>query len=179
MQKIIVKLPNGSTKASTVHRTYQDISGQQIFLHADGTFGYKDGAPVRAASELNILPEAHRAIALSWWQRVGEKKSLAYYRLLDEQNKRRAGDYQETLAQQANNTMLDSVLYGRKALLGTGKYGAVSAPKSWMEWNFTKRPEWWGQAKEIAFNDAVYVMQRDIPAPAPEAETEAPAAPAE
>lgn len=175
MQKIIVKLANGTTKTIVVHRAYQDISGKQIFLHADGTYGYKDGAPVREASELNILPEAHRALALSWWQRAGEKKSRAYYRILDEQNKRRAGDYQETLAQQANNTMLDSVLYGRKALVAPGKYGAVSAPKSWMEWGYSKRPEWWGQAKEVTFPDAAYVMQPN--APSPPAETPAPEEP--
>lgn len=176
MQTIIVKLANGSTKSLVVHRTYQDISGRQIFLHSDGTYGYKDGSPIREVSELNILPEAHRAIALSWWQRVGEKKARAHYRLVEEQNNRRAGDYQETLAAQTNNTTMDSVLYGRKAAVAPGKKGAVSAPKSWMEWGFTKRPEWWGQAKEIEFDGASYVMQRDVPAP--EAQ-EAPASPEE
>ncbi|HPD57817.1 MAG: hypothetical protein BWY37_02156 [Firmicutes bacterium ADurb.Bin262] len=165
MQKILVKQPTGATKQLIVHRTYQDISGKQIFLHADGSYGYKDGAPVREASELNILPEAHRQIAMNWWQRIGEKKSRAYYRQIDEMNKRRAGDYQEALAAQDNNTILDSMLYGRKSSLATGKKGAVSAPKSWMEWGFKKRPEWWGQAKEINFPDATYVMQPNAPAP--------------
>jgi len=163
MQKIQVKKPDGTAEARIVHRCYQDITGKQIFLHADGSYAYKDGSPVQDAAEFNLLPEAHRQIALAWWKRVGEKKSQAYYSQLAERNQKRAGDFQEKLAAQENNTLLDSVLYGRKALVAGGKYGAIATPKSWMEHGFSHRPDWWGQAKIISFANCQYVMQEEAP----------------
>jgi len=167
LQKMIVKKADGNTEIRIVHRCYQDITGRQIFLHADGSYGYKDGSPVKDAAEFNLLPEAQRQIALSWWQRVGEKKSQVYYSQLAEQNKKLAGDFQETLAAQENNTRLDSVLYGRKAIVAGGKYGAIETPKSWMEHGFSHRPDWWGQARIINFANCQYVMQEQTTPEAP------------
>ena len=79
-----------------------------------------------------------------------------------------AGDFQQELAAQEANTILDSVLYTRRQ----GKKGAVSTAKSWLEFGFTSRPDWWGQAATIGFKDFTYEMLE----PEPEKEPEVPAA---
>jgi hypothetical protein len=174
-QKLYVKQPDGTSKAVYVHRSWQDISGKQIFLHHDGTYGDKSGNPIRNLSDLNILPAAHRKVAESWWSRIGREKAEDHYQTIAEKEAAIAGDFQEQLAAEEVNTALDSVLYARKP---QGKKGAaIGSPKSWLEYGFGKRPDWWGQANEITFNDFTYVIFKETPtqekdnAPAPPAET--------
>ena len=161
MQTLYAKGPDGNTKTVQVHRSFQDISGAHIFHHADGTYGYKDGAPVRKASELEGLPPEHRALAMAWWKRTGEAASTVYYAALAEKAAIRAGDFQETLAKDEASSALDSILYARRGL-NKGKKGAISAPKPWMEYGFSQRPDWWGQAATINFADCSYEMQDPI-----------------
>ena len=155
MQTLQVKLRNGETRTVHVHRSFQDISGLHIFQHHNGVYGYVDGAPVQSRAELDHIPPPHRRLALSWWERAGARMSADYYGAIEEENRRLAGDFQEELAAAEANTALDSVLYTRQQVAG-GKKQAVTAPKPWMEFGFRARPDWWGQAKEIAFSDVIY-----------------------
>lgn len=158
MQTLQVKLKDGTTKTVYVHRSFQDIAGRHVYLHHNGVYGNKDGTPIRSASELEILPLDHRRLALAWWKRTGEALAAEYYGQKEEEAARNAGDFQEKLAEQEVNTRLDSVLYTRRAVSGGKARGAVSAPRPWMEFGFTRRPDWWGQAKSIAFPDYGYTM---------------------
>ncbi|OPY17009.1 MAG: hypothetical protein A4E74_01542 [Syntrophus sp. PtaB.Bin075] len=158
MQTLNVKCSDGSTRVVTVHRSWQDISGRHIFLHHNGVYGYKDGTPVRNVSELEGLPLEHKRLAQAWWERAGQSMSDELYGRKEEEAARKAGDFQEELAAHEYNTQLDSVLYSRKAIVKGKPKGAVTAPKSWMEFGFTRRPDWWGQAQAINFSDFSYFM---------------------
>ncbi|HAJ28118.1 MAG TPA: hypothetical protein DCG53_12890 [Syntrophus sp. (in: bacteria)] len=162
MQELKVKKGDGSYDTVKIHRSFQDISGKHIFHHANGTFGYKDGSPVQNRGELDVIPEPHRRVALAWWKRVGEKMSSEYYGAIADTQREKAGDFQEELAAVEANTMLDSILYTRRPFTKGGKMGAVSDPKPWMEFGFNKRPDWWGQARQIDFLDFRYAMQDQI-----------------
>ena len=162
MQTLFVKGADGKSKTVQVHRSFQDISGAHIFQHTDGTYGYKDGSPVRKVTELEGLPPEHRILALAWWKRTGEKSSTDYYAAIAEKAAIRAGDFQEKLAADEANTALDSILYARRTMKNDKKIGAISAPKPWMEFGFTSRPDWWGQAKSVAFTDCAYEMQDPV-----------------
>lgn len=159
MQTLYAKGPDGKSREVHVHRSFHDISGVNIYLHTNGTYGYKDGSPVRSESELQGLPPEHRTFAMAWWKRIGEKASIAYYATLAEKSAKHAGDFQEALAADVTNSALDSILYARRAMKNGKKAGAISAPKSWMEYDFNARPDWWGQAKTIGFPDFAYEMQ--------------------
>jgi hypothetical protein len=56
---------------------------------------------------------------------------------------------------------LDSILYSKKP-----KKGAISDPKPWIEFGFSTRPDWWGQAKSVSFTDFTYIMAAAPDAPA-------------
>lgn len=150
MQKLFVK-QGDEMREIHVLRSWQDISGRQIFLHSNGLYGYKDGTPVKSVTEFDIMPIEHRKQAVSWWNRGGHKVSADYYAEMERKTAEKAGDFQAMLGD--SNTALDAVLYSRRSKKG----GALSAPRSWMEW-FEKRPDWWGQASEIQFNDYKYTM---------------------
>lgn len=158
MQTLFVKQGN---EMKTIHvlRSWQDISGRQIFLHHNGVYGYKDGTPVRSATEFDIMPIEHRQQAMAWWKRGGQKLATDYYTAQEKKLEEKAGDFQTMMGE--GNTALDAVLYTRRAKKG----GAVTAPRSWMEW-FEKRPDWWGQANQIQFNDYTYTMIATAEAPA-------------
>lgn len=168
MQTLNVKSSDGSTKTVTVHRSWQDITGRHVFLHANGVYGYKDGTPVRTVSELDVLPPEHKRLALAWWERAGKAMADVHYGRKEEEAARKAGDFQEELAAREYNTQLDSILYSRRAIVKGKPKGAVTAPKSWMEFGFTRRPDWWGQAQAIAFSDYAYTILN------PESETQNP-----
>lgn len=159
MQQLYVKTKDAGIKVVHILRSWQDISGQEVFLHADGTYGDRDGTPKKDAATFNIMPVEHRELALAWWQRKGEKLSRKHYQDKAAKMAQRAGDYQEKIAAQEMNSQLDAILYGRKNQLANGKFGAVEAAKPWMEHGFTKRPDWWGQAKVVEFKNCQYVMQ--------------------
>jgi hypothetical protein len=178
-QTLYVKIPGGGQKPVQILRTWLDASGKSVFLHADGRYAYKDGAPLKSPDELDLISDrGQRTLARAWWERFGRKESEEYYRTLEEKQLEAAGDFQESAGDTSD---LDAILYVRRP---TGKKkGAVTSPHAWMEW-FTKRPDWWGQAKKIDFADYTYEMT-DIMADAAEIATAAadvkpiPAAPEE
>jgi hypothetical protein len=150
MQTLFVKTATGEMKEVTVHRSWQEAGGTAVYLHANGRYAYKDGTPLKKREELDILPGAQRKMAQLWWDRIGGQESKAFYKSIETQAEAVAGDFQDNLL---TTTELDSALYVRRSAKG----GAVSAPHAWMEW-FTKRPDWWGQAKVIGFADYIYEM---------------------
>jgi hypothetical protein len=175
MQTLQVKQPDKTTKTVHVHRSWQDINGKHIFLHHNGVYGFKDGSPIKSPADLEVLPPEHRRLAMAWWSRVGSEMSAQFYSGKEEEAARNAGDYQEQLAAEEFNTKLDSVLYSRRPIVNGKAKGAVSAPKPWMEFGFTRRPDWWGQAKAIAFPDYAYSMldpEEKEEAPGPDKEKE-------
>ncbi len=162
MQTLFVKTLTGMKKI-IVHRSWKDISGAEIFLHADGSYANKDKSPLKRREELDILPQAQRLAAQRWWDRIGAKQSADFYQAIDEQAAAIAGDFQDKAA---DSTELDSALYTRRSRKG----GAISGAHAWLEW-FDSRPDWWGQADAISFNDYVYT-RADLEAAAPETEAD-------
>lgn len=156
-QQLFVK--NTATGVQTpvnIIRTWLSNGGPAIFLHVGGRYAYKDGQPLRSGTELDTLPGAQRERAMAWWNSYGKKESEAYYAGLETQAREAAGDFQPEPAGDASE--LDVIVYTRRK--AGVKTGAVTAPKAWMEW-FGKRPDWWGQAREIAFPDYTYSMAVD------------------
>jgi len=146
-------------KTVKVKRSWQSISGLQVFLHADGTYGFKDGAPVRSENDLKqvITDQIQLEAALGWWNRTGKKQSEAYYTALEKRKRQLAGDFSETAADTSSE--LDLILYYRRPVDGDPEEGV--APQTWMEMGFTKRPDWWGRATSISFDDWVYERAGD------------------
>ena len=142
----------GETATVKIIRSWQDAAGPHIFLHHNGTYADATGAPLKSERDFDILPPNHRAVALKWWERTGKRISEDYYAEQAQQEAQRAGDFQEALAVEEANSILDAVLYVRKPAKG----GAVTKPQSWMEFGFVNRPDWWGQAKKINFTDYSY-----------------------
>lgn len=170
MQTLYVKSKDAqSTSASQVIRSFMDASGAQIFLHANGVYGDKAGNPVAGKEELKLLPPVHRARAEAWWDRIGHQISAEFRRKIEEREATRAGDFQESIAEM--NSELDGILYARRAMVKGKPATAVTAPQAWMEFGFAARPDWWGQAKTVAFKDFTYEMLDPVPV-APAAETE-------
>lgn len=166
MQTLFVKQPGGGTKPVQIIRAYLNNGAAGIYLHANGRYAYKSGQPLQNEAELNIIPEPQRTIAKRWWQRIGRAESEAYYQQLDQTAKQKAGDFQMELEDTAE---LDMVMYTRRP---TGKKGAVTAPHTWPEW-FAKRPDWWGQARNIRFTDYEYEIEDLSDEPAAGKETSA------
>lgn len=160
-QTLYVKTPGGGQKPVQILRTWLDASGKSVYLHANGRYAYKDGAPLKSSAELDLISDrGQRTLAKAWWERFGGKESAEYYAALDAKQLEAAGDFQESAVDISD---LDAILYVRRP---TGKKkGAITSPHAWMEW-FTKRPDWWGQAKKIDFPDYAYEMQ-DIMADEP------------
>lgn len=152
-QTLYVKIPGGGQKPVQILRTWLDASGKSVYLHANGRYAYKDGAPLKAPDELDLISDrGQRTLAKAWWERFGLKESTQYYAALEEKQLEAAGDFQEG---SMDTSDLDAILYIRRP---TGKKkGAITSPHAWMEW-FTKRPDWWGQAKKIDFADYAYEM---------------------
>jgi hypothetical protein len=151
-----VKLPDGTTtmKKLFVIRGWQESSGKQLFLFADGAYGFKDGSPVRSVSDFDMIAnQQQKRAALFWWEKIGKELSARFYADQEARAAELAGVYQ--FEPQGSESDLDSVLYIRKPAK-KGK-GAVSDPHPWMKW-FQRRPEWWGQATVIGFADYTYEM---------------------
>lgn len=137
-------------------RTFSHATKGQIFQHTNGVFGYKDGAPVRTEEELDIITHPlHRKAAQLWWERIGRKMSEKYYAAQLERERARLGDYQPTDG--ADNTEMDAKLYYRQPVNSAAEED-VEGPFSWMD-IFSKRPDWWGQARAIQFMDYQYVLE--------------------
>lgn len=166
-QTLYVKNPDGGQRAVQIVRSWGTSGGTSVYLHANGRYAYKDGTPLKSASELDILPFVQREAAIAWWKRIGEAESVAYYAGKLQQARDAAGDFQTTVK---NTDELDAVNYIRRKT-GTKKT-AATAPHTWMEW-FKSRPDWWGQARTIAFMDYAYEMVAPAEEPGEPAETEA------
>lgn len=165
--KMFIKDPQtGKLKTVVILRSWIDASGRQVFLHGDGHYGYKDGAPLKSRGELDIIGDPRqREPALAWWDRGGEEASRQYYENLQQRMRESVGDFRPELP---DETALDAVTYVRRPR--GKKRGAVSSPRTWMEW-FPKRPDWWGQAQRVDFLDYTYEMtspEDTIPEPAGE-----------
>jgi len=150
MQKLQVKVRNkdGSTrlKTVTVIRLWSQSDGKQLFLHSNGTYGYKDGSPVISAREFDIISDPHqRERAMDWWDRTGERISREFYEKREEEEIAR----QETDVPvvEGDFSSVDVIQYIRRPLK-TRSRAAYGDPSTWYEW-FDARPDWWGFARVI------------------------------
>lgn len=148
-QKLFIKTTgiDGKThlKAVYVIRSWQESGGAQIYLHADGTYGYKDGSPIRTIRELDIMGDPHqRKIAESWWERTGERLSKKFYAAQDQEIAKKQAEVQ---AVEGDVSDLDTVQYRRRSIADRRKL-AWCAPHTWYGW-FPARPDWWGFASII------------------------------
>jgi len=151
-QKLFVKVKKAdgtvATKAVHVLRSWQESDGRQIFLHANGVYGYKDESPVRSRDEFSIIGAANqRKLALAWWDRVGEKLSKAFYAAQEEADEAR--QLEGLPAVEGESSDLDAMTYARRTKAAGKKKEAWSDPSTWPEYGFKFRPDWWGFAETI------------------------------
>jgi len=143
------------SKEVKVFRSWQDAGGAQIFLHANGVYGYKDGAPIKYDSEFDIIGDGvQKVIALEWWEKSGKKMSTEYYAARD----KKIYDLQQrrpTKKREGGGTAMDMVLYKRRSTQGGKQDTATTEPMTWYTW-FDERPEWWGYAKMIEIGNFSY-----------------------
>ena len=158
MQTLYVKFNNSdgkpSQKAVKVIRSWAQSGGQQLYLHADGTHGYKDGAPVISEQELrNLIHDKHQLEqALTWWRLKGAAQSTAYYekRSRDLESRQISAPLPE-----GDNSNLDATQYVRR-LVSDRRREAYSGVTTWIDW-FPVRPDWWGFATVIEIGGYRYV----------------------
>jgi len=154
MQILKVKKPGSNTSTKVrVLRSWANAKGTTIYLHHNGVYGYKDGAPVRSESELldGIHAPVQQAIAVRWWRSIGQRLAEDYYAARMQTEMAASSDFQ--MLDDGANSALDMTMYRRRCV----KPGsAVSGPKSWMETGFPERPDWWGQARMIEVGEWVY-----------------------
>ena len=151
MQVLKVKTVNKegekTLRSVKIIRAWSDASGAMVYLHHNGIYGYKDGAPIRDPKEVNIIGDGRQKIlALSWWERAGHKISQQYY----EEREKELMERQEsgiTPLGMGDVSDLDAVQYVRRPVKDR-KRAAFSDPHTWYEW-FEARPDWWGQAAII------------------------------
>jgi len=138
-----------------VLRSWHDGSGRSIYLHADGIYGYKDGAPVRNKAEFDVIgSKIHRELAHRWWDATGKELSRKFYEQKESEERARLDDFVINDRQAA--TELDSVLYRVRPKAKKGEKKADwGAPFAWME-KFDSRPDWWGQAEKIEMRGFEY-----------------------
>jgi hypothetical protein len=181
-QKLFIEIAeaNGQRTQQEVHviRSWQQADGSHIFLFANGSYCFRNGAPVRSLADLAVItsPVQHRA-AEAWWIRSGEALSKSYYAAVEERERRIAGDFQVDGGAMSDSD-LDAVLYLRTSAFEPS--AQREGPFSWMDL-FQKRPDWWGQANVITFEDWTYQRlaeaRQDIAAgkPLPQGNETAPA----
>lgn len=158
-QKLFVKSTdeNGKIymKEVFIIRSWQESTGNQIYLHANGVYGYKDGSPVRNDKEFNIIGSlVQRNAALAWWNRKGKTLSEDYYRRQAEMVETRI--LADVPVVEGDASDLDTVLYSRRPVSDRSK-NAFSEPTTWFDW-FDKRPDWWGHAPLIEIGGFRYKM---------------------
>jgi hypothetical protein len=160
MQKLAVSSKDGSGQDSVkevmVLRSWANASGAAVYLfHGTGIYGYMDGSPVKNETDLDIIDSPiQRNVAKKWWDARGRALSEAFYSEKEAAEQARNGDFQDDGA--TPDTELDYVMYQTRTI-GKGKPGSWGQPFSWMD-KFSVRPDWWGQARKIAFNDVEYSM---------------------
>jgi len=142
-----------------VIRSWSTDNGKQVFLHADGSYGNKDGSPVKDRSELEdseLIGDDHqRKRALAWWDRFGQKKSEEFYARKDDMLEKmaEATPFTEKISEQ------DSMLYKRRAIKDR-RTVAFSEPSTWFTW-FKEKPPWWGSL-QIAQDEKWYYKKVDL-----------------
>ena len=154
-------------KEVEVIRSWGDASGKFIYLHLGGYYGYKDGTPLVSSEDFELIKDkVQREAAMSWWKRIGKAESEAYYNQIEEDHRARTGDFNEEVPPESN---LDNILYSRYP--SGSERPEKAEPSPWPEF-FTNRPDWWGQAKFIEFNDWMYERfdEKNIAEPPPETE---------
>lgn len=170
-QILQIKTPEG-VKSVHIIRAFHDAGGKKVYLHANGRYAYKDGKPLLAASDLDIIGNVEqREAALRWWKYTGEAESKAYYDAVKQRERERIGDFHSGTVLAESD--LDGITYVRRPALK--KKTAVSAPHTWREW-FEHRPDWWGQAEIVQFRDFIYELIRPEDLVNLEEETAVPAA---
>lgn len=127
-------------KTVYVVRSWSQASGLHLYLHANGVYGFKDGAPARSEKDFEAIDDkTQRKMAADWWKRKGEKLSKQYYderaKAIEAKNLSRGG---LPIDMDVN---LDFALYMRKENKKGAQFGE---PQSWQEMNFIERPPWWG-----------------------------------
>ena len=150
MQNLQVKVRNkdGSSglKTVTIVRAWTETNGGQLFLHQNGTYGYKDGSPVVSKQDFNLISDPHqKAAALDWWDRKGERLSNEFYERKAEEDAHR--QEQEKPVIEGDFSDLDVIQYIRRPIEKRTR-AAYSDPCTWLEW-FDGRPDWWGFARVI------------------------------
>lgn len=159
-QKLFVKVKAAdgsvSLKPVLVLRSWQESDGRQIYLHANGVYGYKDGAPIRSRDELAIIGAANQhKLAVAWWDRVGRKMSEAHYRQAEDADQAR--QLEGLPVMDGASSDLDAMMYVRRPKPdGKKKKGDWSEPTTWPEYGFRTRPEWWGFAEAISIGGYEY-----------------------
>jgi len=157
-QKLTIEVTSAdgtkSQKQVMVIRSWQDASGHALFLFGNGSYGYKNGEPVREESEFGIIgTPIQRKSAMAWWNRAGKELSRRYYEAKANHEARLMGDFAESPA--GGESKFDQVLYYRAPVADRS---AVEGPFDWPSL-FNKRPDWWGQARQIVFADYGYIQQ--------------------
>lgn len=151
-QKLFVKVmaADGSAglKEVNVLRSWQESDGRQIYLHANGVYGYKDGSPVKGADEFSIIGDPTQyKMAMVWWNKVGKDMSAGHYaRVNAEIEKRQMAGVPVT--PEGESSDLDATLYMRRPIKDKRRK-AFSEPSTWPEFAFEQRPDWWGYAGVI------------------------------
>lgn len=160
--QIKTKDPDGNEikKKVVVLRSWGNVSGHQLFLHADGTYGFKDGAPARNEQDIKrvISDKIQLGLALSWWERVGRQQSEVFYTAMEKRQRQLAGDHSQTSATADSDK--DMILYAKVPTI-SGNAENIPTPQTWMELGFSRRPDWWGQARIVSFADWTY-LRHDV-----------------
>lgn len=154
MQTLKVKRSGQQTSVKVkVVRSWANADGPNIYLHHNGVYGYKDGAPVKSEAELiaTIHAPVQQRMARSWWRAIGNRLATDYYAAKQQMEESASADYRQL--DDGANSALDMLLYRRR---GVKAGSAISGAKSWMEMGFAERPDWWGQARLIEFGEWVY-----------------------
>lgn len=149
-------------KTFDIRRSWSIVSGHAIYEHMDGTYAYKDGSPIMKAEDFQVVIHDERQLkkALSWWDRIGKKQSQAFYDALDLRLRALDGDHVDAAGEE--DIEKDMILYTRvPAGESAEDQPEPLIPMTWMEIGFTSRPDWWGVAKTIEFNDFMYLLHSD------------------
>ena len=124
-----------------VARAWANSSGAQVFLHLNGTYGYKDGAPVKDIKELDVItdPIQHER-AVAWWNLKGERMARDAHNKKQVELEKRAMDPDEVVTKM---TDLDTAQYIRRPKNNKSPK-AFCEPNTWVGYEFSERPPWWG-----------------------------------
>jgi len=181
MQKLFVKEvgKDGKVGLRAVHiiRSWQESDGNQIYLHHNGIYGYKDGSPVKDKEEFEIISDANqKKLAEAWWDRTGKQISEKYYA-----DRRKAQEARQDGLEAVMGSVsdLDAAQYIRR-LLTDRKKDAWSEPMSWFECSPDGRPDWWGKASIIEIGNYRYKkLEAESVLPGDEEDTKSDPGPAE